>query len=49
MSSQEGKESLVQYQSPVEVYNVESMAGSRPKNHNLLDSRLAIDGILKIT
>ena len=46
MSGQEAKESLVQYQAPIEVYNTESMAGSRPRNQNLLDSRLAIDGIL---
>lgn len=38
------KESLVQYQPPVEVYNNESMAGSRPKKEQVYDSRLAIDG-----
>ena len=38
----------MQYQAPVEVYNVESLSGSRPANQNLFDSRLAIDGKVKL-
>jgi hypothetical protein len=38
------KESLLQYQQPVEVFSNDSLAGSRPKNvQQMFDSKLAID------
>lgn len=40
----QNKESLLQYQPPVEVITNESLGGSRPKNgQQLFDSKLAID------
>lgn len=38
------RESLLQYQQPIESQGSDSLAGSRPKNTNqMFDSRLAID------
>lgn len=41
------KESLLQYQQPIEVYSTDSLGGSRPKNmQQMFDSKLAIDGTI---
>lgn len=38
------RESLLQYQQPTEVFNNESLSGSRPKNaQQLFDSKMPID------
>lgn len=43
------KESLLQYQQPMEVYAAESLTGSRPKNaQQMFDSKLAVDCIILI-
>jgi hypothetical protein len=41
------KESLLQYQQPVELFSNDSLAGSRPKNvQQMFDSKLALDCII---